>query len=407
MHDGDQPGTKRPTRRERCELRRFVGVLGAGAALMLAMLPMSAANAQEETPPTELGITTPYVGVSIKPGDPATYSVDVAGPPGSRVGLSVDDLPEGWGAELRGGGFELSEVLLDDTGHVDVDLEVQAPEDAADGGYFLTLTAHSGSAVEYLDLSIDVATTAGGEVTFATDFPALQGSSDSSFSYSLDLDNATPQEIQFGLTVDGPEGWQIDIRPSGESQASTVTVGGGDSTTVTVDVDPPDTTPAGSYTVLAKAEGGGEAASVELGVEITGTFDMDLTTANEILNVDVNAGQESPLDLVVFNSGSAPLEGVALSSSPPSGWDVAFDVSTIDVIAPGDSVPVTATVTPSDDAINGDYALTFSAAATEVRASTDIRATVKTSAAWGLVGVGVIVLALVGLTMVFRRYGRH
>lgn len=388
-------------------MRRLVRALGLTGALVIVAVPMLAAAAQEETTPTELGVSTPFVGVSIKPGDSATFTVDVAGPPGSRVSLSVDDLPDEWNATIRGGGFDLDEVLLDESGHVDVDLEVQAPASATDDAYVVSLIAQAGSVMERLDLVIHVAATAGGEVTFSTDFPALQGSSDSSFSFSLDLDNGTPQEIQFGLTTDGPEGWQIDIRPSGESQASTVTVGGGSSTTVTVDVNPPDTTPAGSYAVLATAEGGGESAAVELGVEITGTFDIDLLTANEVLNVDVNAGQEATLDLVVHNTGSAPLQGVGISSSPPSGWEVTFDVSTIDLIPPGESAPVTATIVPANDAINGDYALTFTASVPEVSASTDIRATVQTSAAWGLMGLGVIVLALVGLTMVFRRYGRH
>lgn len=388
-------------------MKRLVRVLGVCAALVFAMLPGPMARAQEVTPPTALGITTPYVGVSVKPGDTAKFSVDVGGPAGSRVSLAVDGLPDGWTADVRGGGYELNEVLLDETGHVTVDLEVQAPSDAAEGDYSLTLVARSGSAVQRLDLSISVAASAGGEVTLSTDFPDLQGASDSKFSYSLDLQNGTPQDVQFGLSTEGPEGWQIDIKPSGESQASNVTVGGGDSTTITVDVDPPDTTAAGDYTVVAKAEGGGESATVELGVTITGTFDITLNTANEVLNVDVNASQESTLDLVVVNSGTAPLENVAITSTPPSGWDVTFDTTGIDVIAPGDSVPVTATITPADDAINGDYALTLSASVPEARASTDIRATVKTSATWGLVGIAVIVLALVGLTMVFRRYGRH
>ena len=387
-------------------MRSMARVL-AVAALVFGALPLPLASAQEEPVPTELGLATPYVGVSIKPGDSATYALDVSGPPGSRVGLSLSTLPDDWAGTIRGGGFELDEVLLDSTGHVEVDLEVQTPGDAADGDYEVTVRAEGAGSVVGLDLSIRVTATAGGEVTFTTDFPALQGSSDSSFSYSLDLQNGTPQEIQFGLTAEGPDGWQVDIRPSGESQASTVTVGGGGNVTVTVDVNPPDTTPAGSYTVLARAEGGGESAAVELTVAITGTFDIALTTANEVLNVEVNAGEASTLDLLVVNSGSASLEGVSLSATPPSGWDVTFDLATIDLIPPGESVPVTSTITPADDAINGDYALTFSASVPEVRSSTDIRATVTTSAVWGLVGVGVIALALVGLTLVFRRYGRH
>ncbi|MGD2101332.1 MAG: NEW3 domain-containing protein [Acidimicrobiia bacterium] len=388
-------------------MRKPVRALGLFGALVLVTVPMMAAAAQEVTTPTELRVSTPYVGVSIKPGDSASYAIAVSGPPGDRVDLSVDGLPDGWTATIKGGGFDLKEVLLDDTGRVSVDLDVDVPADTPDGDYSFAMLAEAESGTERLELSIGVAANAGGDVSLSTDFPSLQGSSDSSFSFSLDLDNGTPQEIQFGLNTEGPEGWQIEIRPSGESQASTVTVAGGASTTVTVDVDPPDTAPAGSYVVLAAAEGGGESAAVELGIEITGIFDIDLLTANDVLNVDVNAGQESTLDLVVHNTGSAPLQSVGLSSSPPSGWEVTFDVPSIDLIPPGESVPATATIVPADDAINGDYALTFTASVPEVRASTDIRATVQTSAAWGLVGVGVIVLALVGLTMVFRRYGRH
>jgi len=39
--------------------------------------------------------------------------------------------------------------------------------------------------------------------------------------------------------------------------------------------------------------------------------------------------------------------------------------------------------------------------------SIELRATVKTSAAWGLIGVGLIVLVFAGLSIVFRRFGRR
>lgn len=385
-------------------MRRMLRILVCGMALMLAM---PAAIAQETTVPTQLSVTTPFVGVSIKPGDTATFALDVAGPPGTRVALSVDDVPENWETSLSGGGFQLSEVLIGETGHVSVDLDVDVPEDATEGDYGVTVVSSSGGVVQRLPLALSVTATAGGEVSLSTDFPDLQGSADSTFSYTLDLSNGTPQEIQFGLTAEGPEGWQVEVRPSGEAQASTVTVGGGQNTTVTVDVDPPDTAEAGSYVVVARADGGGESAEVELGVTITGSFDVELATASEVLNVDVNAGSSSTLDLVVVNSGSAPLVGVTMSATPPSGWNVTFDTEVIESIPAGESVPVIATITPADGAINGDYVVSFDARTTEASAGIDIRATVKTSAAWGLVGVAVIGLALVGLALVFRRYGRR
>jgi uncharacterized membrane protein len=387
--------------------RTLMALLVAGVVLAMGVPAASAQETATTTIPTHLTLTTPYVGVSVGPGNQATFTVDVAGPPGSKVDLELDGLPEGWYARLQGGGFELNRVQLGETGHVSIDLNVTVPEQEENGRAELTLTGVSGSTRATLDLSIVVAAAAGGEVGLTTDFPALQGPSDSTYSFNLQLDNGTPQEIQFGLSAEGPAGWQVDIQPSGEAKASTVTVGGGSSSTVTVNVDPPDTVEAGTYTITAGADGGGQSASVDLTIDITGTFDLELTTASQVLNLDVNAGQPTDLDLILVNTGTAPLQGVSLTATPPSGWDVTFSPSALDVVAPGESVPVTATLTPSEDAINGDYVVTLNAAIPEAQASTEIRATVKTSAAWGLVGVAVIVLALVGLAAVFRHYGRR
>ena len=40
-------------------------------------------------------------------------------------------------------------------------------------------------------------------------------------------------------------------------------------------------------------------------------------------------------------------------------------------------------------------------------ATTDIRVTVQTSALWGAIGIGLIALVLLGLWLVFRRFGRR
>jgi uncharacterized membrane protein len=110
---------------------------------------------------------------------------------------------------------------------------------------------------------------------------------------------------------------------------------------------------------------------------------------------------------VVFNDGSAPLAGVTLSASAPTDWEVTFSPETVAQMAPGDSTTVTASVTPSESAIAGDYQLTFTATADTATDTMDIRTTVNPSAVWGIVGVGLIALTLAGLALVFRRFGRR
>lgn len=377
------------------------------ASILLLSVPLAWAQ-ESSAVPTTLSVATSFVGIAAKPGDTASFPVDVAAPPGSRVRLEVTSLPEGWNGRLQGGGYIVDEILVGDDGHVDVDLGVDIPPETPENSYGFTLVATSDAGERaQLDLTVRVAAEAAGEVTMSTDFPSLQGPPDSTYSFTVTLDNGTPQETQFGLGAEAPEGWSVDVQPAGESRASTVTVAGGGTASLTINVDPPDNAQAGQYPITVRAEGDGKSATVDLGVEITGTYSLDMATAGEVLNVDVSAGEPSNLDLVLVNSGTAPLLGVDLSAVPPRGWDVTFDRETIDQLAPGETATVTAQITPSEDAINGDYIVSFAASVPETRADIDIRSTVSTSAVWGVVGIGIIVLALVGLSLVFRTYGRR
>ena len=235
----------------------------------------------------------------------------------------------------------------------------------------------------------------------------MRGPADVTFSFTLELTNDTSEEIQFGLQTQGPAGWQIEARPSGQSRASTVTVAAGENERITVEVDPPDFAEAGLYPILVQAAGSGQTATAELAVEITGNFDLSLFTADERLNVDVEAGNPTDLTLIVANSGTALLNEVGLRATPPTGWEVTFSPETIAQLEPGTTAEVTATITPAEDAIAGDYSLGFVASTPEVSDQIEVRATVKTSTIWGLVGVGIIVAALVILSVVFRRFGRR
>lgn len=387
------------------KVKRLFHVLAVGL-LTTTMLALPAV-AQESPPPTSLSINSPFVGVAVKPGDSATFELTVASPPGDRVGFTVNGLPEGWEGELRGGGFVVDEVQVGDTGFVTLELQIDVPAETEEGNYEMSVDATGGAGADALNLSIRVAASVGGDVSMTTDFPALRGPADSTYTFDLAIANNTPQEIQFGLSANGPEGWVTEIKPSGEAQASTVTVAAGETAQVTVDVDPPDTVAAGDYLITARAEGSGLSTEAQLGVQITGSFAIDVTTLNEALNVTVKGEQPTDLPLVVTNTGTAPLVGVGLTATPPQGWDVTFDQPTLEQLEPGQSVQVVATITPSGNAINGDYVITFTSAVPEASDGIEVRATVETSAVWGLVGIGVIVVALVGLSMVFRRYGRR
>jgi uncharacterized repeat protein (TIGR01451 family) len=143
-------------------------------------------------------------------------------------------------------------------------------------------------------------------------------------------------------------------------------------------------------------------------VEIIGSYKLTLTTPDSRLSTHGTAGSAIRQTLVVKNDGTAPLDNVKFTSSPPTGWKVTFEpADTLATVAPQSTGQVTAVMTPSGDAIAGDYVVSFTARNDQANASQDIRVTVETSLLWGLVGVALIVAVLGGLYWVFRTYGRR
>lgn len=384
---------------------RRVVTLVLGLVMLIAFARPLAA--QVEGDGSGVSLLSPYVGVAVEPGDTATFDLTLKGSEGEKVGLEISDLPSGWSARIRGGGFIVDSVTVGEGLATALRLEIDVPDDAAEGAYRLAVIATGIASSDTLEFNLTVAQAVGGGVTLNAEFPALRGPSDVVFSYTLELRNDTTEEIQFGLQAQGPDGWQVDARPAGESRAASLTVAAGSSERITVDVDPPDTAAAGQYQAVVQAAGGGETAEAELLVQITGNFDMTLTTPDQRLNLDVEAGKPTELPLVVVNNGTAPLIDVSLSANPPRGWEVTFSPQSINGLEPGATQELTAVVTPSADAITGDYRITLTSSVAETSDSIEVRATVRTSALWGLVGVGVILVAMGALVAVFRRFGRR
>jgi uncharacterized membrane protein len=163
----------------------------------------------------------------------------------------------------------------------------------------------------------------------------------------------------------------------------------------------------GTYDITVSAVGGGETVSIPLEVEITGTYTLTLTTPDGNLNADVKAGDTTRVQFVVTNSGTGPLQGVELSATAPTNWEVDFEPSVIDVLPANEQQTVVAVFKPAENAIAGDYVVSMSAQADQAVASSDIRVTVKTSTLWGVIGVLIAIAAIAILGFVFRRYGHR
>ena len=390
------------TRRERplrSNLRRAAIAAVLVAVVLLSPVATSVAGAFE--------LSTDYPGVAVGPGETTSFALDITSDRRERVDLSVVEAPAGWGTTLRGGGFEVSSVFTDPESPPTIELEVRVPADATPGGYRVVVQGGGGGQTLALVLNLNVAENVAGAFELTSEFASLRGKASDTYSYTLTLRNSSARAATFGLGATGPEGWVVDARPSGSTQATTVTVDAGTTATVAVTADPPESVTADSYPIVVEATGASRTLTAQLTAEVVGTFTMSFATADERLNARGSAGGTTSMALVVGNDGSAPLDAVTFSATPPSGWEVSFEPETIDRIPPGERATVTARIQPSGDSVAGDYDVGITASSAGTSENLAIRFAVETSGLFGFVGIMVIVLAIAGLLWVFRRYGRR
>jgi uncharacterized membrane protein len=354
-----------------------------------------------------LTITTPFPAVTVQPGASIQFELTVAAEEPSRVDLAVEGVPDGWNVSVSGGGNEVQGVFVDAGAPATVTVTLGIADDAPAGSETITVVGRSEATTARLPLDLTVAASEGGTVSLESDFPSLRGTVDTDFKFNLTLRNDTPGELTFALQAGGPAGWNVTIQPTGETRAASVTVGARGTQRLEVTATPAAQAEAGSYPISVAVSAGEQQATTELGVEVTGSLKMSLTTPDERLNTTANAGAARDFAVVILNEGTTPLTAVDLTGSGPSDWDITFDPATIDAIAPNESATATAHITPSGNAVAGDYQVHMSALSEGANESIDVRVTVETAPIWGMVGIGLVLATLAGMVWVFRRYGRR
>ena len=354
-------------------------------------------------------ITTPFPAVAVAPGSSPSFDVAITTDQPGRVALSVGAVPTGWTAVLRGGGFNIDGIESDGTSTATkITLNVTVPADATAGTQRIDVKATTASgASATLSVDVRVSPNAAGDVTLITDTPQLKGASDATFTFTLTLTNDTPEDLPFSATATGPDGWTVTADIGSQAQAASVVVKAGATSAVSVTAKAPSSAVASDYPIAVDVKSGSRSAHIDLAVTITGSYELALSTVNQQLNMNATAGTVSDITLTLTNSGTADVESAAMTATAPTGWKVTFDTPSLRVPAGGQPVQVVAHVTPSADAIAGDYITTFKATAPVANASADIRVAVQTSALWGFVGIALIAIVLIGLWSVFRRFGRR
>lgn len=260
-------------------------------------------------------------------------------------------------------------------------------------------------------------------LTFDITYPEVQGKGADPYEFSFELTYDAGNEPfgleeevldkVFDIQVDYPEGWFAATTPQYETTTEilAVKITSGQAVTIRVVAAPLTKQEPGEYlisvTLKSNIEDDPLEGTAEYKAIIIGTYELDLKTKSGRLSTDISSGQDNNYTLTLENLGSDSIENISLTASKPSGWKVKFDEDKIEVLEASEKIEIDAIISPPDKTLAGDYVLNFNVNSENSTDSIELRVTVETPTIWGIVGIAVIVLVVIGIAIVFSRLGRR
>ena len=390
-------------------MRRQIALL----ALVTASVFGSQAFAQAPMSPVMQGLflLTDYPAQTVRAGEIATIRVKMqnSGLAPEPMALSLSGVPAGWKIDILGGGQPVASAMPGQNESVSLQLRVEVPKDAKPGSQQVVLSARGARLQSAeLPLTLTVGTEAPAKLSLKSRLPSLRGTPRSSFEYTVTVGNDSGKDLTVALSAQGPANFQTTFTEGfGSNEISSIPIEAGQTKDIKVKVTPPRDVKAGDYPVLVKVAAEGATAELRVTLQISGQGRLALSATGGRLSGEAEIGKTSTYTLVLTNDGTAAVDEIEMTGTVPTNWKVEFNPKTLASLAPNEKKEVQVLVTPADKAIAGDYVAQFRAAARGETSSADFRITVTTSTLWGMVGIGIIAIALLVLLGAVARFGRR
>ncbi len=357
-----------------------------------------------------LFLITDYPAISAQPGTTTTVALKLQnyGLAPERYQLSIAGVPAGWTATLLGGGQPIAAAMPATDENVPLQLRLDIPAETATGAETLTVNAVGEKARVGLPITVALAKELPAKLKLEPALPALRGGAKSTFDYQLAIKNDSGRNLIVSLAATAPRHFETSFTQAyGNQELSSIPVEAGRSKDVKLRVRPPAMASAGGYPIVVTASAEDTKAQAKLDLDIVGEPRLQLTGREGLVSARAEGGVPSSIPIVISNAGGAAASNVELSGSGPSGWTIAFEPKLVESIAPGKQQEVQALITPSAKSLAGDYMTTLRASARGDVVSTQFRVTVSTSTVWGIVGAGIIAVALLIMVGAVARFGRR
>ncbi len=359
---------------------------------------------------TGIVLSTPFPDETVQSGRTAVIPLTVHnfGLDPQAVTLKALSVAKGWTAEFQGDARDVGSVFVEPDGSRDVSLHLTPPKGVSAGGYAFRLAAVGADHRAELPITLHLAKTLPDWLSISASLPTLKGAATTQFSYDAHVANKSSRDALVNFSATAPQGFDVGFKQQyGSQEVTGVNVKAGETKDVTITVSPSIDATAGAYDVAVQATSGDTHAALGLHMVVTGKPSLALTTPNGDLSGEAQIGKTEAVTLLVRNTGRAPARNLSFSADSPSHWKVSFDPKRLDMLAPNQDAKITADIIPASRSLAGDYMVTFDANGGASRASANYRVTVMTSTLWGIIGIGIALLAMLVVGFAVMRYGRR
>ncbi len=373
-----------------------------------------------------LDIYSSIPGRKTHPGSPARFSITVENKYDSRatVKLSVLSKPDEWGVDmLSSDGARITKLSIPAKGKQDFDVIAQPPLNTSEGDYEVLMGAsmESGSQIISLPLSIsinpdiDSTQALSAYLEMRSAIAGLEVRPENTADFTVSLKNRYDQQIKLNLkALNKPEGWNVEFLSDTNDKVrlTTLELPAKGEQEFKVKVKPSLNASDGIYPILVGAVSGDD-RSISQRLEVTVNKGIEksqiLSLYPSYSEVTLNPGGSTEISVTLRNGGDEALSNVQLEIQEVSGISTQIrSFGTIEKLEAGESRNIPVEITARADAGSGIKEIFMRARSGDIQGEEkSIKVNVEKSGSSGVAGIGMVVLAIIALVFIIRKFGRR
>ena len=227
--------------------------------------------------------------------------------------------------------------------------------------------------------------------------------------YQIKIKNSGKTDDTYKLDLLGlPEEWYYRYKETvgSNEDISGILVSSGEEKTLYLEFIPPYDVEVGEHNFTVLVESSTEQYELDLSLKLRGSYNMSLYY--EKLRYDIKKGDTASMELIVSNSGlGGTITNIKPGVSAPSGWNARLSPKEVASLKPGESETFTIKITPPGDIETSDYKVTVNVKSDQLAQEEIFRIIVKESSNVPLYGALIIIVVVLSLFFVFRKFGRR